>query len=86
MGRADFWKEGEWLAICDICGFKYHSGSLKRRWDGLMCCQKDWNPRQPQDFVRSYSDPKALPWTRPEGEPEYVDIPDPMPNPPEPAD
>jgi hypothetical protein len=72
MGRADFYKKGQWLAICDVCGMKYHSGDLKKRWDGLMCCPQDWNPRQPQDFVRGIPDPQAPPWTRPDVQPQFI--------------
>jgi hypothetical protein len=75
MGRADFWKRGAWLAICDICGQKFHSTSLKERWDGLMCCRQDWNPRQPQDFVRGIPDPQAVPWTRTDVPPPFVPNP-----------
>ena len=72
MGRADFWKKGSWLAICDVCGMKYHSTDLKLRWDGVMCCQQDWNPRQSQDFVRGIPDPQAVPWSRPDTQPQFV--------------
>lgn len=72
MGRADFYKKGQWDVICDICGMKYHSGDLKQRWDGLMCCRQDWNIRQPQDFVRGIPDPQAVPWSRPDTPPSFV--------------
>lgn len=75
MGRADFWKRGQWLAVCDICGMKYHSGDLKERWDGLMTCRQDWNPRQPQDFVRGIPDPQAVPWSRPDVPPPFTQNP-----------
>ena len=75
MGRADFYKRGSWLAICDVCGAKYHSDDLKMRWDGLMCCSQDWNPRQPQDFVRGIPDPQAVAWTRPDSVPQFVPNP-----------
>lgn len=72
MGRANFFKKGEWLVICDVCGMKFHSGSLKERWDGLMVCRQDWNIRQPQDFVRGIPDPQAIPWSRPDAPPPFV--------------
>jgi len=61
-----YYKRGAWNCICDSCGFKYKSTELRKRWDGLMVCKKDWNPRQPQDFVRGKADPQAPPWSRPE--------------------
>ena len=75
MGRADFWKKGQWLVICDVCGMKYHSADLKERWDGLMVCRQDWNPRQPQDFVRGIPDPQAVPWSRPDVPPPFTQNP-----------
>lgn len=75
MGRADFWKKGQWLVICDICGMKFHSGSLRERWDGLMCCKEDWNIRQPQDFVRGIPDPQSIPWSRPDVPPPFTQNP-----------
>ena len=75
MGRADFWKRGSWLCICDVCGMKYHSCDLKERWDGLMVCRQDWNPRQPQDFVRGIPDPQAVPWSRPDVPPPFTQNP-----------
>jgi hypothetical protein len=74
MGRSDFWKPGQYNTICDICGFKYKNGDLRKRWDGLMVCPNDWNPRQPQDFVRGIADPQPPPWTRPEGQDTFVPI------------
>jgi hypothetical protein len=72
MGRADFYKHASYNTICDGCGFKFKAEELKMRWDGFMMCKKDWNPRQPQDFVRGIADPQAPPWTRPEGTDEFV--------------
>lgn len=57
---------GEWNAICDVCAQKYKSGEMKKRWDGLMVCPNDWEPRHPQDFLRAVPDRQAVPWSRPE--------------------
>jgi hypothetical protein len=74
MGRADFYKKGQWDVICDVCGMKFHSGDLKQRWDGLMTCKEDWNIRQPQDFVRGILDRQWVPWSRPDTTPTFVPI------------
>jgi hypothetical protein len=65
MGRADYWKIGDWNALCDVCGFKRKASEMKLRWDGLYVCPEDWEPRQPQDFVRGVPDNQTPPWTRP---------------------
>lgn len=57
---------GDWKAICDSCGREFKASHLRKRWDGFMVCPDDWEPRQPQDFVRGVADVQAPPWTRPE--------------------
>ena len=57
---------GDWNAICDVCAQKYKSSQMKKRWDGLMVCPNDWEPRHPQDFLRAVPDRQAVPWSRPE--------------------
>ena len=52
MGSADYYKHGDRNAICDMCGFKYKLSSLRKRWDGLLVCHKDWEPQHPQSLIR----------------------------------
>ena len=56
----DFWR------ICDVCGFRYRSSQTFKRWDGLITCSEDWEPRHPQDFVRGRMDRQNIPDPRPE--------------------
>ncbi len=65
---------GQWKAVCDVCGQRFDNIDMQKRWDGLMVCKRDWEPRQPQDFVRAKVDIQSLPWTRPEST-EYTFIP-----------
>ena len=60
------YKKGDWLALCDMCGQRYYASKLRQRWDGLMVCNKDWETRHPQEFVRAKEDNQTVPWTRPE--------------------
>lgn len=53
-------------ALCDVCGFKHKAAELKKRWDGLMVCSKDFELRHPMDFYTTRSDVHLLPWTRPD--------------------
>lgn len=62
-------KSYDYRAICDVCGFKKWSYELRKRWDGLMVCQEDWEPRNILDFYRTRNDAHRLPWTRPDTEP-----------------
>lgn len=66
MGRYDYYKSGDWNAECDVCGQKYKASKLKLRWDGLRVCPKDFEYRNPQDFVRGVQDNQAVPFSRPE--------------------
>ena len=53
---------GSYNAICDVCGMKYKAKDLQKRWDGMMVCQQDWEPRHPQEFIRVIPDNKKLPF------------------------
>lgn len=59
-------KLGTWNAYCDVCAGKFKADQLKKRWDGFMVCDKDWETRHPQDFLRGVEETSnKLPWTRP---------------------
>lgn len=56
---------GQWNAICDRCGFKFKSSELRKDWQGLMVCDKDFETRHPQSLLKIPTE-KAFPeWTRP---------------------
>ena len=59
---------GSYNAICDVCGLKYKASDLLKRWDGLMVCKFDWEPRHPQEFIRAKHDNTPLPFTRPDSD------------------
>ena len=64
MSNNTYYKKGGFWAICDVCGFKYRASQMRERWDGLMVCPDDWNPRQPQDFVKGVPEDTTTPWSR----------------------
>jgi len=66
MSKPTHYKKGDWNAICDACGQRYPASALRKRWDGLMVCKKDYEVRHPQEFVRARADNQTVPWTRPE--------------------
>ena len=65
---------GKWLAICDVCGFRYYNDELKKDWRGLMVCTKDYEPRHPQDFLKVRGDRQSVPWVRPEATDIFIPI------------
>lgn len=56
----DFWR------ICDRCGQRFRQSKMKKTWDNLWVCKRDWEPRHPQDFVRGKTDRQSVPEPRPE--------------------
>jgi hypothetical protein len=65
LGPKDYLDLGNWNAICDVCGGKFKSSELKRRWDGYMVCSSDYEQRHPQDLIRLRPERQATPWVRP---------------------
>jgi hypothetical protein len=72
LGPHDHLKLGDFNAICDVCGFKFKGSMLRKRWDGLMVCKTDWEPRHPQDLIKLPQERPAPPWTRPVPVDEFV--------------
>lgn len=65
---------GDSNAICDVCGFKYKQSQLRKRWDGAMVCDPDWESRHPQDFVKARPERNNVKDPRPEPEHRFVDL------------
>lgn len=65
-GKADYYADGSWNAVCFECGFKFKHFQLKKHWQGYYVCESCWEPRQPQDFVRALPDLETPPWTQPQ--------------------
>jgi hypothetical protein len=74
MGKADYYKDGDYNGICDQCGFKYKFSKLKKTWNGLYTCSKCFEIRNPQDYVRGVRDQQSVPVDRPETPDEFVDV------------
>jgi len=72
MGRADYYKHGDNNVICDRCGFKYKASQLKREWNGLYTCPFDWEPRHPQDLIKSKHDDQRPSLSRPGAEDIFI--------------
>jgi hypothetical protein len=63
---------GGFYRDCDVCGFTYRNWETRKRWDGLMVCEEDWEPQHPQDFVRGRKDQQNVPEPRPEPTMQFV--------------
>jgi hypothetical protein len=60
----NYYKPGDWNAICDRCGFKFKASELREEWTGLRVCEKDFELRHPLDFLRAKTDKISVPWVR----------------------
>ena len=59
-------RPNRWTTLCAVCGFRFNSNELKERWDGVMVCDKDWEPRNVLDFFKIPAEDISVPWTYPE--------------------
>ena len=58
--------------ICERTGFRVKPGTLVKEWDGVMVRPESYEPRHPQDFVRSR--PEAQRGSvRPEQTDQFID-------------
>lgn len=49
------YRPGDYLVICDRCGFKRLRSQCKKEWNGrLVCADTCWEPRHPQELVPPY--------------------------------
>lgn len=54
-GNQGYQPMNHWV-VCDSCGFDIRAKDIRETWDHRMVCPSDWEPRHPQDFVRSKHD------------------------------
>jgi hypothetical protein len=57
---------GRYIAICDMCGFRFYNTDLKKDWKGLMVCAHDYEARNQQDLIRVRAESSGVPYSRPE--------------------
>lgn len=61
-----YYHQGQWKAVCAVCGFEFYSSQLKERWDGVQVCKEDWEPRHILDFFQiGRSEKGSVPWSQP---------------------
>lgn len=65
MGKDWNYKSGDYWIICDVCGKKIKASHSKHRWDGFIVCDKDFEHRHSQDFIKVRQDKITVPFQRP---------------------
>ena len=67
MSKPFSYKKGDHWVECDRCSIVIRASKAKKEWTGLVVCPDCWEPRHPQDFVKSVPDhTKAEGLVRPE--------------------
>ena len=67
-----FYKPGSWNVHCDVCGFKFKSDQVMKRWDGLMVCENDFEHDHPQKFLRVREDRQSVPFVRKQADDTFI--------------
>lgn len=62
-------KLGDWVAVCDKCGFKRYASTMKTQWDDLFVCPECFDIRHPQDLIEGIPDDQSVPIARPDVNP-----------------
>lgn len=57
---------GEHYGVCDECGKAFRASGLRKRWDGALVCDRDWEIRHPQELIFPVFDNPAVKNARPE--------------------
>ena len=72
MGKADYYLPGGWNVLCDRTGCKIKSTDAKQEWNNLMVRKESWEPRHPQDLIRSKPDRQQVENPRSEREDVFL--------------
>lgn len=65
---------GKWNAICDVCGVKFKNTELRKRWDGLMVCDRDFEHRHIADFFKITPEKNNVVDPRHEAEDQFTNV------------
>lgn len=76
MNYTPYYSPGDYLVICDVCGFKYKRSQTRKRWDNMIVCDKDYEERHPQDLIRIRAERQNVKDARPEGEDRFISVGD----------
>lgn len=69
---SNYYKPGTWNVLCFVCGKQYKSDEILKRWDGVLVCRKDWEPRHPQEFIRTPKESSGVPYVSNESADQFI--------------
>lgn len=58
--------------MCAVCGVKFKSDEIKKRWDGLLVCKEDFENRNILDFTRVKPEMGSVPYSNPEVPDQFI--------------
>jgi hypothetical protein len=61
----DRYRQGDHYVIDDRTGQKIYASEARKEWTGDFVHSKNWEPRQPQDLIRSRRDDQSVTNARP---------------------
>jgi hypothetical protein len=68
------YKKGSWNVICDVCGFEFKADKIKKRWDGLMVCNEDFEHDHPQKHIRVREDNQQVAFVRADPPDQFIHV------------
>ncbi len=76
MGGSDYHKPGAHNSICRRTGFKVKSTDIRKEWTGQSVRSQSWEPRHPQDLIRSIPDRQDVEDPNPEAPDVFLAVGD----------
>lgn len=67
-----YFKSGTWNVVCQVCGRRYKSDAIRKRWDGLLVCDEDYEERNILDFLRIRAEKQNVPFQQNEPADQFV--------------
>lgn len=69
------YKSGSWKVHCAVCGCVVRREQARKRWDGVIVCRRDWEPKHPQlNRTPRVREGRPVPDARPEPADQYTDV------------
>lgn len=56
----------DYVVTCDASGFKAKRSECRKQWDGKLVRKDFWEPRHPQDYLKTKAEDTSVPDARDE--------------------
>lgn len=65
------YKPGDNWVECERTGMAIRASDARKEWNGLWVAKEEWEPRHPQDYLKSREDNQTPQLTNPESDEAY---------------